>query len=209
MNRMCGRYYIADEDAAEELKQIIDEVNRKYNGSVVKLAGEVYPTDTIPVIANGRSEQTAAFAMAWGHRFKNGPMVFNARSEDAETKPMFADGMKQRRCLVPASCYYEWEHVGKEKIKYAIKSKGSRMIYMAGIYRPVQAKGKRIGHECFILTRDPAEEIRFIHDRMPAILPEEATVDWLNPKYAAGDVLKAAAMDMEYHQISGQIHMFA
>ena len=86
---MCGRYYIADEGAAEELRQIIDEVNRKYNGSMVKLAGEVYPTDTIPVIANGRSEQPAAFAMAWGHRFENGPMVFTARSEDAETKPMF------------------------------------------------------------------------------------------------------------------------
>ena len=155
----------------------------------------------------GRSEQPAAFAMVWGHKFENGPMVFNARSEDAETRQMFADGMKQRRCLVPASCYYEWEHVGKEKIKYAIKSKGSQMIYMAGIYRPVQAKGKRIGHECFILTRDPAEEIRFIHDRMPVILPKEATADWLNPKYAAGDVLKAAAMDMEYRQVSGQIYM--
>jgi len=78
---------------------------------------------------------------------------------------------------------------------------------MAGIYRLVQAKGKRIGHECFILTRNPAEEIRFIHDRMPVILPREATADWLDPTYAARDVLRSASVNMEYNQTAGQIQM--
>lgn len=204
---MCGRYYIADEDAAEELRQIIDEVNRRYNGGGVKLAGEVFPSDTVPVIANGRNEQPAAFSMVWGHKLDKGPIVFNARSEEAETKPMFADGMKQRRCLVTASYYYEWEHVGREKIKYAIKTQGSDMIYMAGIYRPVFAGGRFVKHECFILTREPADDIRFIHDRMPVILPREAMKDWLNPMYGAKDVLRAASINMEYSQVSGQIQM--
>lgn len=204
---MCGRYYIADEDAAEELRQIIEEVNRRYNGTGVKLSGEVFPSDSVPVIANGRSEQPAAFSMVWGHKFENGPMVFNARSEDADMKPMFADGMKQRRCLIPASHYYEWEHVGKEKIKYSIKTAGSSIIYMAGIYRPVYEKKKLIRHECFILTRDPAEEIRFIHNRMPVILPREVTAEWLNPMHDAREVLKSASINMEYRHASGQIQM--
>ena len=204
---MCGRYYIADEDAAEELRQIIEEVNRRYKGTDVKLSGENFPSDVVPVIANGRNERPAAFSMVWGHKFENGPMVFNARSEDADKKPMFADGMKQRRCLIPASHYYEWEHLGKEKIKYCIRTEGSEMIYMAGIYRPVYENRKIVRHECFILTRNPADEIRFIHDRMPVILPHEATADWLNPTYAARDVLRSASVNMEYNQTAGQIQM--
>ena len=65
---MCGRYYIADEDAAEELKQIIDEVNRRYNGtSGVKTAGEVFPMDIVPVIAESAGEPEVQI-MRWGIR---------------------------------------------------------------------------------------------------------------------------------------------
>ena len=98
-------------------------------------------------------------------------------------------------------------NLGKEKIKYSIRTEGSEMIYMAGIYRPVYENRKIVRHECFILTRNPADEIRFIHDRMPVILPREATADWLNPTYAARDVLRSASVNMEYNQTAGQIQM--
>ena len=68
------------------------------------------------------------------------------------------------------------------------------MIYLAGIYR------KEGNHaSCTILTREPAESIAFIHNRMPVILPSEAIGDWLNVRYAATDVLKAAQTEMGYH----------
>lgn len=51
---------------------------------------------------------------------------------------------------------------------------------------------------CTILTREPAESIAFIHNRMPVILPAEAVGDWLNVRYAAMDILKVAQMDMGY-----------
>ena len=101
--------------------------------------------------------------------------------------------MAQRRCLIPATCYFEWEHRGKEKIKYAIAPKDSRMIYLAGIYRKEDSHAS-----CTILTREPAESIAFIHNRMPVILPSEVIGDWLNVRYAATDMLKAAQTDMEY-----------
>lgn len=53
---------------------------------------------------------------------------------------MFRDGMQQRRCLLPASHYFEWEKRQREKIKYAIKPSGSYMLFMAGRYR---IEGKR------------------------------------------------------------------
>ena len=188
---MCGRYYIAEDDAAEELRQIIEAVNRR--SADVKTSGEIRPGDTVPVLANSPTLQPGAYTMRWGYTLPDGKLLFNVRSETAADKALFQDGMAQRRCLIPATCYFEWEHRGKEKIKYAIAPEGSRMLYLAGIYRK---EGNRA--TCTILTREPAESIAFIHNRMPVILPAEATADWLNVRHEATDVLKAAQMEMEY-----------
>ena len=67
------------------------------------------------------------------------------------------------------------------------------MIYLAGIYRK---EGNRAA--CTILTREPAESIAFIHNRMPVILPSEVIGDWLNVRYAAMDVLRTAMLNMKY-----------
>ena len=120
-------------------------------------------------------------------------LVFNARSETAAEKALFADGMKQRRCLIPADSYFEWEHLGKKKQKYEITPNGSAGFCLAGIYRIEQ------GIAVFsILTREPAESISFIHDRMPVILPTAAASDWLNPRYNGIEILKFAVLDMSY-----------
>ena len=188
---MCGRYYIAEDDAAEELRQIIKAVNRR--STDVKTSGEIRPGDTVPVLANSPILQPGAYVVRWGYTLPDGKLLFNARSENAADKALFQDGMAQRRCLIPATCYFEWEQRGKEKIKYAIAPQNSSMIYLAGIYRK---EGTRA--TCTILTREPAESIAFIHNRMPVILPAEAIGDWLNVRYAATDVLKAAQTEMGY-----------
>lgn len=190
---MCGRYFIDEDDPTDELMQIIEAVNRR--SADVKTSGEIRPTDTIPVLANTPALQPSAYAMRWGYTMPDGTPMFNARSETEASKAMFKDGMAQRRCIIPASCYFEWEKRGKERIKYAIAPEDSRMIYMAGIYRK---EGNRAA--CTILTRAPATEIAFIHDRMPVILPAEAVRDWLNIRYDAMDVLRTAVVDVGYRK---------
>lgn len=191
---MCGRYYIPEEDAAAELMEIIDQINRKHNAGPVIKTGEIAPTDTAPVLANNRSLNVTPFAMKWGYTMSNGMLVFNARSEEAAEKPLFRDGMAQRRCLVPAAHYYEWEKIGKQKVKYAIKPTDSETLYMAGIYRIEN------GTPVFsILTREPANSISFIHDRMPVILPRDMMNDWLNPRFNANEVLRSAILDISYN----------
>ena len=187
---MCGRYYIREEDSASDLQEIIDQLNRK--GQTVK-TGEIFPSDTVPVIANSKSMQPSPFAMPWGFTMPDGKLIINARSETAAEKPMFRDGMQQRRCLLPASHYFEWEKRQREKIKYAIKPSGSDMLFMAGLYR-IEGNKARFT----ILTRTPADNISFIHDRMPVILPKEAMNDWLNLKYSATDILRAAKAAVEF-----------
>ena len=191
---MCGRYYIEDEDSAEELRQIIEEVQRKSAEKAETIrTGEVFPSDLAPVIANNRQLVPTPFAMKWGYSLPDGKLIINARSETAPEKSLFRDGMLNRRCLVPASNFFEWEKRGREKVKYAIRPVGRAILYMAGVYR---MEG---GRPTFaILTREPAEPIAFIHDRMPVILPAEALAEWLDIRNDGRDVLRSALTDMSY-----------
>lgn len=197
---MCGRYYIDDGLDEGELRAIIETVNRRSNTDQVKTSGEIFPTDTVPIVASSRTLEPSAFAMSWGYTLPDGKRIINARSESAEGKPMFRDGMAQRRCAVPASNYFEWERAGKQKTKYAIRPASNGLMYMAGIYRVEN------GRPVFtILTRDPAESISFIHNRMPVLLPSEMVSDWINPKYSAGDLLRNAILDIQYRQAEGNM----
>ena len=114
---MCGRYYVPDEDSAAELREIIEQINRRSNAGPVVKTGEVAPGDVAPVLANNRNLAIAPFAMRWGYKLDGKKLIFNARSETAGVKTLFQDGMRQRRCLVPAAHYFEWEKRGKDRIK--------------------------------------------------------------------------------------------
>lgn len=195
---MCGRYYIADEDAAEDLRQIIGEINRRNNigDRPVKTAGEIFPTDLAPVLANNKNMRPAAFAMEWGYTLPDGRRIINARSETAHEKGMFKDGLKNRRCLIPASSYFEWETREKEKIRYDIRPVGNGTLYMAGLYR---IEGDKAVFT--ILTREPAESIAFIHNRMPVMLPGDMKNDWLNLRYDASDMMQAAVTEVVHRAV--------
>ena len=194
---MCGRYYIAQDDLSDELSRIIDELNRKKTPEGLKTSGEIFPSDIVPVLANSRKQDVQPFAMRWGYAFPNGRPIINARSETAAEKPMFRDGMRQRRCVIPASHYFEWARRGAARTKYAIRPAHADTMYLAGIYHLENHDGV-IVPAFTILTRDAASGIVFIHPRMPVLLPPDATADWLNPGYHAEEVVAAALTDMEY-----------
>lgn len=83
---MCDRYYIDDGVDSDELRKIIDEVNRRSNADQAKTSGEIFPTDTVPIMANSRAMAPSAFAMSWGFSLPDGKRIINARSETAEKR---------------------------------------------------------------------------------------------------------------------------
>ena len=195
---MCGRYHIDDGRDDVELNGIIEAVNRRAAMEPVKTSGDVFPTDIVPVVASSRSMKPSAFAMRWGYALGDGRRIINARSETAESKPLFRDGMLNRRCAVPATNYYEWERRSRERTKYAIQPAAGGLFYMAGIYRIED------GRPVFtILTREPAESIAFIHDRMPVILPADLVKDWIDPRHQAGEILAHAVLDVAHAREPG------
>ena len=199
-DRMCGRYYIAEDDLSQELERIIAEINRKKTPEGLKTAGEIRPCDVAPVIANSRRQDVQPFAMRWGYSYPDSRPVINARSETAAEKPLFRDGMQRRRCLIPASHYFEWEKRDGKRAKYAIRPAHADTLYLAGIYHFENHDGVTVP-SFVILTREAAPDIAFIHNRMPVILPEGRAADWLNPDNDAEKIIQSALQDMTYRPV--------
>lgn len=192
---MCSRYKIREmEDDDEAFEEIIAILQRRPSSEGMKASGDALPTDILPVIARSRRGEKSAFAMRWGYTMPGGGCVINARSETAHEKPLFQDGMKQRRCVIPAKWYYEWETRGREKVRYAIRPSEPGLTYMAGIYRP----GTGIEPAQFvILTRDAAPDVAFIHPRMPVLLPQAAIDAWLSEENAES-ILRVPSLHLEF-----------
>ena len=77
---MCGRYFIDEDDLAEELERILEELNRKNTPENLKTSGEIFPSDVVPVLANSRRQDVQPFAMRWGYSYPDSRPVINARS---------------------------------------------------------------------------------------------------------------------------------
>ena len=73
---MCGRFFLADSDNSGELRSIIDQLNRR--GVTVK-TGEIFPTDTVPVLANNRNRRVMPFSMQWGYAPPDGRLLINVQ----------------------------------------------------------------------------------------------------------------------------------
>ena len=167
---MCGRYWIEQDDP--QLMEIIAEMQRL--DVQAKAEGEIFPGDKVPVLCKSRAGRVRPFAMEWGYKLDGGKRIINARSETAAEKPMFREGMAMRRCLLPMSAYFEWEKAGNGKKKHRISPEVNGLFCLAGIYRFENDRPK-----CTVLTMDAAEEIRFIHPRMPVLIPWEQTEKYL------------------------------
>ena len=181
---MCGRYRfgegIWDEDLAVTMAQAV-RVAEKF-GVKMKTEGEIRPTDIAPVIApSARDRSLGVFPMQWGFTHpKRGMLVFNTRMETAQERGMLAGSIDDRRCLVPAECYYEWKKIDpKRKERYAFRATDGSPLFMAGLY--IRTSDVR-QLPCFtILTQDAQKAIRDLHPRMPVLVPWSRAAEWLSP----------------------------
>ncbi|MCR5625252.1 MAG: SOS response-associated peptidase [Lachnospiraceae bacterium] len=196
---MCGRYYL--EKTTETIPYIEkmqkSSLVRKWNDTdPVKTYGEINPADVVPVIAPNRSGKQSVFPMKWGYQGRQ-RLFINARVETASEKPTFKNDWKSHRCIVPASYYYEWSHItgsnGKTITgdKYSIQPKGLSVTWLCGLYRLENNMPVFV-----ILTREAADNIQFIHNRMPLIMPEHLIDEWIRPESDPDKLVNMALSDM-------------
>ena len=110
-----------------------------------------------------------------------GSRLINARAETAAEKPAFRTALRRRRCLVAADGFYEWQQAGRTKQPYFIHLRDDRPFALAGLWEAWEGADHAWLETCTLLTTEPNDVVRPIHDRMPVILPPQAYSCWLDP----------------------------
>jgi len=204
---MCGRFTLT---APTELHSRFKTSNKLPEG--LKANYNAAPTQHLPVIMS-KDGKNKIEIMHWGlipvwakdnKRFAFS--TINARAESLLEKPMWKKLVESKRCLVPATGFYEWKKLGAEKQPYYIQVKDQSIFALAGLYDEWTAEGTGEVISSFsIITTTPNTAMKGIHDRMPVILNEEEEGTWLDQKYSATDVLPLLnpypSKDIELHPV--------
>ena len=190
---MCCRYYMAS-----DIKEKLEEELGMQPGSLSGVKpGDVSPGDN-PLVFIHRGDRVVPENIGWGIPGPGNKLIINARAETVFNKRMFCDGILHRRCIVPASLFYEWD---KDKTKVSFERPSGDPIYLAGFFNDTD-NGRRF----VILTTSPNESVKRIHDRMPLIMAKDEVAAWLLDERAAGELLKKEGPqldnDRKYEQLS-------
>jgi len=179
---MCGRFTITLEPAAwqEEfdLRGIAVDWKKNYNTT---------PTQMVPVVID---EQARAVEMMrwglipfWAKDESIGSRLINARAETLQEKPSFRDAFRQRRCLILADGFYEWQKgagVKAPKVPYFFQLCDHKPFFFAGLWESWRSeKDAPEIHSCTIITTSPNTLVGEIHNRMPVILDKYNCWTWL------------------------------
>ncbi len=173
---MCGRFYL---DADAEF--LLNYFKILYEPKVSVESPLVFPSQTSPVIIESKGERRMGL-MKWGFKLPNSTRpIINSRSETIHEKKMFKEAFEKRRCIIPASGFFEWSDYTDEKPKpqYKISVPDQPIMCMAGIYTKVVGDEGQIDWVFSIVTRDANEGMSAIHPRMPLILSEPDLTRWL------------------------------
>ena len=133
--------------------------------------------------------------------------MINARAETVGEKPSFKRPLKDRRCLVVANGFYEWQKTDQAKIPMFIRLKSGQPFGFAGLYDVWTSPQGEAVASCTIITTGANDLMQPIHDRMPVILPKPQESAWLNPAIQSpADVLPLlgpySAAEMEAYPVS-------
>ncbi len=182
---MCGRYALYESEAV--LAGLFDlptdqvQLQRRFN---------IAPTQPAVIVAEdaeGKRRLTPArwgLIPRWAKAASIGGRMINARSESVADKPAFAEAFRRRRCLVPASGFYEWRRMaGGGKQPFYIRSADGSPLALAGLWEAWRDPSGAGDLTTFtILTTEANATIAGLHDRMPVIVPPESIGSWLSER---------------------------
>jgi putative SOS response-associated peptidase YedK len=174
---MCGRFSLAA--TADALKEIFDiDISSDIKLPIYNAA----PSQNLPIIQN--SNLKLAIPAKWGlipHWAKDqniGYKMINARAETVAEKPAYKRAFSSQRCLVLADGFFEWDKKGPVKKPYRFILKDKKPFTFAGIWETWN-NGKQDIISFSIITTEPNQLMKNIHDRMPVIIEKEDREDYL------------------------------
>ncbi len=180
---MCGRYYVNDKTARE-----IEKMIRDLDMEIIRERGDKRPTNSATVILQNdndtQNRELKTERQKWGFLREDGKgVIINARAETIFTKRTFSEAVQNRRCIIPAGGFYEWD---RHKNKYTFYMKDGKLMFMAGCYSYFED-----GNRFVIITTQANDSISNIHDRMPLILEQDMLKDWIYEPARTDELLKS------------------
>lgn len=174
----------------------------------------ICPTQMIPaaVFHDGARhivQMRWGFIPHWYKKPSDGPLLINARAETITQKPSFRAAIKTRRCLIPATGFYEWhakKGIGKEP--WFIKPAEGNLMAFAGVWQSWTDENKQRHITCAIVTTEASPELMGIHHREPVTIRAEKFGLWLGEegKGAAGLMTTAPDGFFEKYRVSTQVN---
>ena len=188
---MCGRFTLIrpDKVIAEQFQlPQMPSLSPRYN---------IAPTQPVAAVRQSKDGSQELALLHWGlipFWAKDpgiGARMINARSETVAEKPAFRAAFRQRRCLVLADGFYEWQPQEGGKQPFYIHLRDSSPFAFAGLWEHWEKAGGTTIDSCAVLTTEPNELLRPIHNRMPVILPVQDYDLWLDPAAQKTEALQA------------------
>jgi putative SOS response-associated peptidase YedK len=179
---MCGR--IAQTDSPEELAELLSVQMGVDDLADVTPSYNVAPSSEIIALRLSAYGDEMWTTLQWGmlpvwSRLKR--PVINARMETVGRKPMFRESFSRRRCVIPATAYYEWLSSPAGNQPYCFRLENDISLLLAGLY---------LDGQCVILTRPAQEDTAFIHNRMPVVLDAKMIREYLSTLESAFNLIE-------------------
>ena len=187
---MCGRFtqHLTWTELVElyQLTAPVTPLNlpARYNVAPTQEVSVVRPTD-----GDGRELARMRWGLvpSWAKDIGIGAKLINARGETVASKPAFRSAFKRRRCLIPADGFYEWQaQASGPKQPFYITSADGVPLTLAGLWESWRDPDGEIIESCTIVTTEPNEMMRPLHNRMPVILAPEAHDEWMDVERIQG-----------------------
>ncbi len=215
---MCGRFSQFKEFREIRLRFDPDELGTDWNESLfLQPRYNIAPSQMVPVIVREGSKQLRlkswGLVPSWAKDRTIGEKMINARSETLPEKPSFKRLLFTRRCIVPATGFYEWAKEGRRKVPMCFRMKDGGLFGFAGLWdRWKSQAGPGRDFESFtIITTAPNELLAAVHPRMPVILKRDDEERWLDPDLKDGAALLSMlrpypADEMEGYEVSRAVN---
>ena len=186
---MCGRFvFMSSGKLLAERFELEEEpdLEARYN---------IAPSQPVPAIRVKSSRRELSMLRwglitFWAKDPKIGYKMINARSESVAEKPAFRSAFKQRRCLILADGFYEWDKSEKPKQPYLFQMKDQKPFAFAGLWEHWKGDDDEIIESCTILTTDANDLVTTLHDRMPVILTPADYASWIDPDPKKPEMLR-------------------
>jgi len=170
---MCCRFRLGLEKYdTPEVDKLEKKFKEKYPDAPFK-KGDIFPSDEIATLIKGTKDKADVGLMKWGIKALNNKLVINAKVETIQEKPMFKY-IEKNRCIILATGFYEWSKDESHTQYYFQNKTEFKPIYIGAIYDNNQIPN------FVIITKEPTEDIKDIHDRMPLIIDERDVNNFLN-----------------------------